>query len=119
MMEHKHVTDEMRRCAKECYACHSVCLETIGHCLHMGGEHAEPHHIRLMMDCVQICQTSGDFMMRGSDLHHETCRACSVVCERCADDCARMSDDGPMKACAETCRQCAESCREMAGAHAV
>lgn len=114
MPTHQHVTDEMRRCAEECHRCHDVCLETLQHCLHMGGKHAEPHHVRLMMDCVQICHTSGDFMLRGSDLHGETCRACSVVCARCAEDCAKMGEDQRMKACAEQCRRCAESCRKMA-----
>ena len=118
MMNHDHVSEEMRRCAEECQRCHNVCLETISHCLHMGGEHADPHHIRLMMDCVQICQTSADFMLRGSDLHHEVCRTCSVVCEKCADDCARMADDQQMRTCAEECKRCAESCREMS-MHAV
>lgn len=116
MPDHKHVTDEMRRCAEECHRCHGVCLETIQYCLHMGGKHVEPHHIRLLADCVQICQTSGDFMLRGSDLHGETCRVCAVVCERCAQDCARMADDARMKACADQCRRCAESCRKMAAA---
>src|SRR4051812_35452592 len=117
---HQHVTDDMRRCAEECHRCHDVCLETISHCLHMGGEHADPHHIRLMMDCVQICHTSGDFMLRGSDLHHETCRTCSVICARCAADCQRLADNGgaaegkkAMQTCADQCRRCADSCRKM------
>ena len=115
MHTHNHVTDEMRRCAEECHRCHDVCLETIQHCLHMGGKHAEPHHIRLMMDCVQICHTSGDFMLRGSDLHAHTCRACAAVCQRCAEDCERVdAQDQHMRACAEACRRCADSCRRMA-----
>ena len=114
MAEHQHVTNDMRRCAEECHSCHDICLETISHCLHKGGHHADPHHIRLMMDCVQICQTSGDFMLRGSDLHAHTCQACSVVCAKCADDCAKMGDDAVMKACAAQCRRCADSCSKMA-----
>jgi hypothetical protein len=109
---HEHVTKEMRSCAEICHGCHDTCLETIGVCLHMGGPHADPHHIRLMMDCVSICHTSGDFLLRGSDLHHHTCRACAEVCAACAKDCDRFSEDH-MKRCAETCRRCAESCRKM------
>ena len=117
MPTHHHVTDEMRHCAEECHRCHDVCVEAISHCLHTGGKHAGPHHIRLMTDCVQICHTSGDFLLRGSDLHAETCRACAVVCERCADDCDSFGgDDRTMKACAEQCRRCAASCRRMAAA---
>jgi hypothetical protein len=67
-----------------------------------------------MMDCADICHTSANFMIRGSDLHGHVCAACAEVCQRCADDCARMADDLRMKACADTCRHCAESCRQMA-----
>jgi hypothetical protein len=65
-----------------------------------------------MMDCVEICQTSANFMMRGSEQHHLTCRACSEICSLCAEDCASMDDD-VMKKCAEVCRKCAKSCGEM------
>ena len=114
MQNHQHLSEEMRRGAQECHRCHDVCLETISYCLHMGGKQADPHHIRLMMDCVQICHTSGDFMLRGSDLHGHVCRACAVVCDRCAQDCDAFGDDRQMKACADQCRRCAESCRKMA-----
>jgi hypothetical protein len=116
MMPHQHVTPEMRQCAGECSSCHDVCLETISYCLHQGGKHADPHHIRLLMDCVQICHTSEDFMLRGSNLHGHTCRACAEVCRRCADGCEKMGDDAQMKTCAQSCRRCAESCGKMAAA---
>lgn len=106
--------EEMRRCIEECGTCHDVCLATVTHCLQMGGEHAEASHMRLLLDCAQICDTSADFMLRGSELHGETCRACAVVCERCAEACERFNDDEIMAACAEACRRCAESCRQMA-----
>jgi hypothetical protein len=104
----------MRNCIQECQRCHSVCLETIGHCLEMGGEHAQPGHIRLLMDCAEICQTSANFMLRRSDLHGLTCGVCAEVCERCAEDCERFVDDLVMAACAQACRSCARSCRDMA-----
>ena len=113
--QHQHVSPEMRQCAEECHRCHDVCLETISICLHEGGEHAEAHHIRLMMDCVQICHTSADFMLRGSDLHGHVCRACAEVCRRCADDCEKLAGGHEhMKKCADACRKCAESCQKMA-----
>jgi len=106
--------DEMLKCIEVCLDCHRACTETIPYCLQQGGMHAEANHIRLMMDCAEICQTSANFMLRGSDLHVHTCAACAEVCERCADDCARMADDPRMAACAEECRRCAQSCRQMA-----
>lgn len=114
-MPHESLSPEMRQCIENCLDCHAICLETITHCLRMGGKHAEASHIRLMMDCVQICQTSADFMLRGSDLHGRTCGVCAEVCARCAEDCERLAgDDELMRRCAEMCRRCAESCRKMA-----
>jgi len=105
--------DDLRECISACQRCHDVCARTINHCLEKGGQHAEPAHIRLLFDCVEICETSADFMVRESGLHHLTCHACAEVCERCAEDCDRMSDDAQMRECAETCRACASVCREM------
>lgn len=110
------VSTEMRACIRECEQCHSECLETVQHCLRKGGRHAEAEHVRLLLDCAEICQTSANFMTRGSDLHVETCRACAAVCEACAESCERMADDPQMKRCAEACRSCAKSCQQMAKA---
>jgi hypothetical protein len=110
----QHQSSQMRECIEECAVCHDICLQTIAHCLTRGGAHAEASHIRLMHDCVQICHTARDFMLRGSDLHHHTCRACAEVCSRCAEDCEKMdASDQRMQTYAESCRRCAESCRQM------
>ncbi len=106
----------MQQCIDECLNCHSICLETVAHCLQQGGKHAEARHIRLLLDCAEICQTSANFMLRGSDLHTRTCAVCAEVCERCAESCDQFGNDTRMQACAEACRRCAESCRQMAGA---
>jgi hypothetical protein len=110
-----HTTNvDVEQCIQNCKDCHDMCVETIAHCLEIGGKHAEPAHIRLMLDCAEICQTSANFMLRGSDLHRYTCGVCAEVCERCAQDCERFEDDDYMQECAKVCRSCAESCRQMA-----
>lgn len=113
-----HTHQEMERCIALCQECHEVCLQMVSHCLTKGGQHAEPSHIRLLLDCVEICETSANFMIRGSELHIETCRACSEVCQRCAIDCQRLGSDPEMEKCADVCLRCAESCAQMAGAYA-
>lgn len=110
-----HLSEEMLRCIEVCSDCHKACLQTIPYCLQTSGHCAQPNHIRLMLDCAEICQTSGNFMLRGSDLHVHTCGACAEICDRCARECEAMSDNDPrMAACAEMCRRCADSCRNMA-----
>lgn len=106
---------EMQRCIEECTSCHDVCLQTVSYCLDQGGKHAQAQHVRLLLDCSQICGTSADFMLRGSSLHTKTCVVCAEVCAQCAQSCEQFGNDAQMQACAEACRRCADSCRRMAG----
>jgi hypothetical protein len=113
-MQHTQMSQEMQDCISNCLNCHAVCLETINHCLQMGGEHASPDHIKLLQDCAQICATSADFMLRMSDYHGDVCGVCADICEACATECESMADGAEfMQRCADACRKCAESCREM------
>ena len=109
------MNQQMQECINNCLGCHAVCLETIGHCLKMGGAHATAEHIKSLQDCVQSCITSADFMLRMSEFHHDYCGSCAKVCEKCADECERLSESAGdfMAHCAEYCRACAESCRKM------
>ena len=113
--QHTMSGDDMQRCIEECLNCHSICTQTVNHCLSMGGEHAQPTHITTLLDCAEICQTSANFMLRGSPLHARTCGVCTEACTRCAEECERLAGgDQQMQACADACRRCAESCRQMA-----
>src|SRR5947208_376209 len=106
---------EMERCIQRCTECHNICLQTIAYCLRMGGKHASPEHIGLMMDCAAICETSAKFMLHGSHFHNRTCAVCAEVCEACAAECEQMAGgDRAMQMCAEICRACAQTCHEMA-----
>lgn len=115
IMPHATKTTSMNSCITACKDCEQACLECHEHCLEMGGEHASKRHITLHADCAQICATSAAFMMRGSDLHAETCRACAEICDACAESCESLGKgDETMTRCAEACRACAKECREMA-----
>lgn len=110
-----HTSAEMQQCIEDCTRCHAICLQTVSHCLELGGKHADPAHTRMLLDCAEICQTSANFMLRGSDLHQRTCAICAEVCRACAEDCERMADgDKMMLECARQCRSCADSCERMA-----
>jgi hypothetical protein len=113
-MSHQ-VSGEMRDCIANCSECHNACVETMAHCLAMGGKHAEASHIHKLLDCAQVCATSADFMLRGSELHARVCGVCAEACARCAESCERLAEgDELMLRCAEVCRRCAASCRQMA-----
>lgn len=106
---HEHIG----HCIKLCWECRTECVKTFyNHCLDMGGKHVEKEHLKLMADCIQICQTAADFMTRGSKLQAAECAACAKVCDACAESCERIGGEA-MNRCAEICRRCAESCRTM------
>lgn len=106
-------SDEIREGIKDSLDCYQTCLETTLRCLTIGGKHAEPEHINLLLDCTRICNTNADFMLRNSTYYPQTCGICADICDECGDNCDRFEDDF-MKECAGVCRRCAESCREMA-----
>lgn len=88
--------------------CHSMALV---HCLEMGGEHARPQHLRLMLDCATICGTTAEFVAHKSQFHTQLSALCVEVCETCAEDCEKL---GQMEDCVSACRECAKHCRELA-----
>ena len=102
----------MEACLDDCQKCHITCLSmATGFCLTKGGPHAAPAHIRIMLDCAQICATTADFMARGSTQHAAMCRLCADICDACARSCDGMAG---MEACIAACSACAKSCRAMA-----
>jgi hypothetical protein len=78
----------------------------------MGGDHAAPNHVRIMVDCMEACQVAADFMTRGSDLHPSICAATAEVCYACALSCEEVEGE-EMEACAQLCRECAEMCDDI------
>jgi hypothetical protein len=110
-----HTNDEMQKCIQLCQECHALCTQTVVHCLKLGGRHAAPEHISLLLDCAQICETTAQYLLRGSSLHERMCGLCAEVCRQCGQNCVQVAgDDQMVKQCAEMCRRCADSCERMA-----
>ncbi len=105
---------QLEECIRLCLDCARACTETLAYCHEMGGDHVQPEHLRLLLDCEEICQLSAHYMLRGSEFHAQACGVCAQVCERCAEDCEQFLDDATMESCAELCSSCAESCMQMA-----
>jgi hypothetical protein len=108
-----HMAEQMQRCIEECLSCLSTCEQTIVHCLKKGGRHAQPDHIRLLMDCAESCRMSASMMSRESRFHARHCALCADICKACEESCEEFPDDAQMKACADACRSCFEACRAM------
>ena len=110
------INAEMQECVKTCTDCHQTCIETAIYCMQSDNRLYEAKDIRLLFDCAEVCQTSANFLLRGSDMHTYTCAVCSEICDVCAQECSRFNDDTRMQACADICRKCANSCHHTAGA---
>ena len=108
------INQDIQGCILDCQDCHRICLDTMQHCLQLGGSHAEMEYLQALLDCAEICVTSANFMLRGSALHRRVCGACAEACGRCVEVCERFGSDPRMKACAEICRHCAASCHRVA-----
>lgn len=99
--------------ARAVQSCQSICIETIQHCLQVGGAHVAPSHLRLMQDCADACETTPKFLLRGSPQHGQITAACATLCELCAQSCEQFTGDAQMKACADECRRCAAACQQL------
>ena len=108
----QHINPKLQSCIAACTNCHQICLSmAMTYCLQKGGKHVEETHLKLMVNCADICQLAADFMLSASPLHGKVCAACADVCEACAESCQTV---GTMDDCVTACRSCAASCREMA-----
>ncbi len=110
---HAHYSDDAdsRACLEACMTCQQSCLETASiHCLEIAGSRANARLVRLLLDCAEMCQTSANFLVRGSDLRGYTCGLCSHVCHECAEECATISGDARLEQCRSQCIHCVEQC---------
>lgn len=110
-----HADEEMTKCIQLCQDCHALCVRTIQHCLTLGGRHAAPDHMRLLLDCAEMCETTAHYLLRGSPYHERMCGLCAEMCRQCGDSCMKIAgDDQLLKQCADMCTRCADSCERMA-----
>jgi hypothetical protein len=110
--EHEH--DMLQECIEDCLNCHAACTMTAQYALGEGGAHADVNLVGVLLDCAEICQTSANFMLRGSPYHSLTCAACAELCRACEEACRAVGGDEQLSHCAEVCARCAESCEKMA-----
>lgn len=109
MHQLSHQTQDALKSLSQCaITCHSMALV---HCLELGGEHARPQHLRLMLDCATVCAATAELVAHKSQFHTQICSLCVEICETCAGNCEKL---GQMEDCVSACRNCATHCRELA-----
>lgn len=97
--------DECMRCLQACEECRTLCLEEVD-------VKSRVHCIKILTDCIDICDLALKFMARGSQHAKHICKECVEICEICAQECGKFSDNHCVQ-CAEICRKCAAECRKM------
>ena len=113
-LSHEQAHDDMQECIEECLNCHAVSTMTLQHCIASGGEITEVNLVGLLLDCAELCQTSANYMLRGSPYHVITCAAAAELCRACEEACRAVSNDEQLTHCADVCAGCADVCDRMA-----
>jgi hypothetical protein len=105
-------SSQTRECMQALSHCHTQCLSmAMTHCIEIGGDHARPQHLRLMMDCAAMCALTGDLLAHKSQFHNRVAALCAEICEVCAEDCEKL---GQMEDCVAACRRTATLCNAVA-----
>jgi hypothetical protein len=99
------VIGQMQNCINDCLNCHKVCMDQAMITLATG----KPEHVKVLLDCTEICLATAHAMMRSSSLHGYFCNACQAVCTHCANMCDTIGDQD----CANACRSCATACQQL------
>ncbi|MBI4496808.1 MAG: four-helix bundle copper-binding protein [Chloroflexi bacterium] len=91
--------------------CINSCWQTLSYCLDKGGQHVQANHMRLLMDCAEICETADDYLMRNSAITGRITPIVADVCERTAQSLNQFRDDPQMQNCVDACQRTAEVSR--------
>ncbi len=103
-------SETAQKCIDECLSCYRTCQDAFAYSTERGEKYVEAEHLRLLVDCAEVCKTTADLILHRSEFYRDQCTVCSDICERCAASCERFSGDPKMRACTEECRRCAVSC---------
>lgn len=111
----KEMSPQMHECMLLCWQCRDTCQDTLyNHNLERGGSHIDADNIRVMTDCMEMCQTAANFLRRHSRFASVICLACSEICDACADSCESMGKEHTtIQNCAEICRRCSAACSKV------
>jgi len=114
-LESQGISPEVRSCVEATSACYTACTETLTYSLDVGADLSEPQHLRLLIDCCEVCQTAQNILLRASELSMMLAAVCVEACEKVADHCRQLdASDEQLAACAEVCDHTADCCRQLA-----
>lgn len=111
----KHeMREDSLECIDACTACYRQCTVTLARVVEIGEPLAAPPLVEALLDCVRMCETSANFLLRGSEHQRRVCELCAEVCRACATACLARGKGELLLRCADACRFCADSCEQVA-----
>lgn len=111
---HPLTSEAAERCIDASLHCFRVCTQMASiHCLQIGGEHAQPGHLRVMLECAEACRANAQFLLIDGEYANVLCESCAHICRACAESCRMLEG---MHDCVAACERCAERCEAMANA---
>ena len=105
----------MRRCIEATSDCYTVCTETLNYRLNGGADIPDPEHVRLLIDCCEVCQTTQNSLLRASELGTMLSAVTVEACEKVSESLRAIDgSDEQLEHCADVCDETADCCRELA-----
>jgi len=108
-------SDNREESLRKCLTAYRTSTACIQHCLKLGGEHADPDHILILMNTSEICRTFSQFLLSESHYSHELCGITSRICLACADSCDSFDrqENEMMLECSSACLAFAQTCKDL------
>lgn len=106
------MVDLRKDAIKACMDCHLVCQEVLAyHGDRGGGTQLSSQHIKRLMACIEICQTTANLLTIRAPLTDQLAELCAHICEQCATSC-KASGHEALQRCVAACQVCARACFE-------
>ncbi len=104
--------DTRQNAIDACQECHLLCQELLAyHGDETGGKQLSSQHIKRLVACIEMCQTTANLLTIRAPLIDQLCEITAHICEQCATSCRSIECEA-MKKCANICSQCAGACYE-------
>lgn len=103
---------EAERCIDALQACYAVCMRSVSYGYVKESGPLQEEHVRLMIDCAEMCQTAANFLIRESDHYLRICREAAEICKDLVSSCEGV--DG-MEGILSICDECVSACRVIVG----
>src|SRR6266487_5694265 len=84
------ISPQVRACIDATSYCDTACTETLTYSLDSESDLFDQRHLRLLIDCCEVCQTTQNILLRASELSVMLSAVCAEACEKVAAHCRHL-----------------------------